>query len=192
MDHWIPLLQSLVWPVFVAVGIAIFYRDLRTLLDTARVRLDRGGAFKLGPGGIELGEIQATPRAAIAAESGHTGGGEIVRSDPRRIDGLPHTIYMSHWASRAPDLDAAGLRYYRIRIALDSDSVDELKGVERVVYHLHPTFKNPDRESKDGAKAFEIRTAAWGEFNMTAEIFRRGEAAPLVVERYINFLPPAV
>jgi hypothetical protein len=192
MDKWIPLLQSLVWPVFVTVGIALFYKDVRTLLDTARDRLGRGGAFKLGPGGIELGEIQSTPRAAIADESEHAEVGKIAGPDPRRIDGLPHTIYMTHWASRAPELDTGGLPYYRIRIALDSDSVDELKTVDRVVYHLHPTFKNPDRESTDQSKSFEIRTAGWGEFNMTAEIFRRGEASPLVVERYINFLPPAV
>lgn len=192
MHVWIPLLQSLVWPAFIVAGVAYFREDVRTLLDTTRHRLGQGGAFKLGPGGIELGEIQSAPRAAVAAGAGHEASTAIAAPERRRIDGLPHSIYMTHWASRAPDLDSGGLPYYRLRIALDADVIDELNTVERVVYHLHPTFRNPDRESSDRRSAFEIRTAGWGEFNMTAEIFRRGEPSPLVVERYINFLPPAL
>ncbi|HEY0779268.1 MAG TPA: pYEATS domain-containing protein [Gemmatirosa sp.] len=98
---------------------------------------------------------------------------------------------MTHWASRAADLDSGTFRYYRIRVALDAEELRMVDDVARVVYHLHPTFRHPNRESRDRSSAFDLRTAGWGEFNMTAEVYSKGNAAPLVIERYINFLPPA-
>ena len=80
--------------------------------------------------------------------------------------------------------------HYRLRIALDADEPELLDDVEKVIYHLHPTFKDPDRTVTDRRSNFEIGTAAWGEFNMTAEIFFRSGKPKLVVERYID-LPSA-
>ncbi|MBS1811640.1 MAG: hypothetical protein JST84_25995 [Acidobacteria bacterium] len=70
---------------------------------------------------------------------------------------------------------------------MDADAPRLLDEVEKVIYHLHPTFRNPNRESVDRQSNFEIQTAAWGEFNMTADIYFKGKSKPLIVERYINF-----
>ena len=97
---------------------------------------------------------------------------------------------MTHQAVRDPSLDRGGQQYYRLRIAIDADDPGMLSDVEKVIYHLHPTFRDPDRTSTDRESGFEIGTAGWGEFNMTAEILFRGGKPKLVIERYIDF--PAV
>jgi len=144
-------------------------------------KIRSGASFEVGPGGIKLGSEQAPPSAAgmMGASS----------KDTRNVDDLPHQVYMTHRAVRAPSLDFGGLQYYRLRISLDADDSQLLGDVEKVIYHLHPTFKDPDRTSTDRSSNFAITTAAWGEFNMTAEIFFSSGKPKLVVERFINFLP---
>ncbi len=181
MKDWIPLLQSLVWPV-VLVGLAIWFRrGTKRLLDAIGERIRSGAPFEAGPSGIKIGAVQAPPSTAKTL---------VPAEDTRAVEDLPHAIYMTHQAVRDRSLDQAGQEYYRLRIAIDADNPGILDDVEKVVYHLHPTFRDPDRTSTDRRSGFEIGTAAWGEFNMTAEIFFRSGKPRLVVERYIN-LPEA-
>lgn len=179
MKEWIPLLQSLVWPLFI-IGLAIWFRaGIKVVIIAIADRIRSGAPFEAGLGGIKLGAVQIPPTTANA----------IPIEDTRIFDDLPHSIYMTHHAMRDPSLDRAGFQYYRLRIALDADEIQILDDVEKVIYHLHPTFNFPDRTSTDRQSNFEIATAGWGEFNMTAEIFFRGGKPKLVIERYVNFLP---
>lgn len=181
MKDWIPLLQSLVWPV-VLVGFAIWFRDaVKQVLNAISERIKSGAPFEAGPSGIKIGAVQAPPSTAKSLAA---------VEDTRVVDDLPHEIYMTHQAVRDSSLDRGGQQYYRLRIAVEADEPEVIEDVEKVVYHLHPTFRDPDRTSTDRQSGFEIGTAAWGEFNMTAEIFFRGGKPKLVVERYIN-LPAA-
>ena len=178
MKDWIPLFQSLVWPIAL-VGLAIWFRGgVKQVLKAIGERITSGASFEAGPSGIKIGAVQAPPsvgKTLAAAE------------DTRAVDDLPHPIYMTHQAVRDSSLDRGGEQYYRLRIAVEADEPEILGDVERVTYHLHPTFRDPDRTSTDPQTGFEIGTAAWGEFNMTAEIFFREGKPKLVVERYINF-----
>jgi len=45
----------------------------------------------------------------------------------------------------------------------------ELDGVEKVIYTLHPTFPSPRRIVTDRQSKFELRTAGWGTFRIYAE-----------------------
>lgn len=174
MKPWIPLFQSLVWPVLITAVLVIFRSELRGIMIEIRDRIEHGASLKLGSGGIELGGIQARAQA-------------VPRPDTRHHGKLPNVVYMTHSAVRAPHLDSNNLKYHALKISLDADEPSILDGVEKVIYHLHPTFKDPDRSTIDRGEDFVIRTAAWGEFNMTAEIFFKNGDDPLVVERYINF-----
>jgi hypothetical protein len=148
------------------------------MLTAIADRIRSGASFKAGIGGIEIGAVQAPPsttKTLTAAE------------DTRTVDDLPHAIYMTHRATRDASLDRGGLQYYRLRIALDADEPELLDEVEKVIYHLHPTFRDPDRTVTDRRSNFAIGTAAWGEFNMTAEVFLRSGKPKLVIERYIDF-----
>ena len=177
MKEWIPLLQTLVWPVFVAALLFWGRSAVRTLIEAAGDRIRKGAPVELGPSGLKLGGIQS-PLPAPQVER-----------DTRKKDDLPHDIYITHWAWRDSTWDNAGKPYYRLRIALDADDVNTLQDVDYVIYHLHPTFRDPDRKVTDRTSGFAFQTAAWGEFNMTADIHFKVARAPLTVERYINFQP---
>lgn len=178
MAEWIPLLQSMVWPLFIVAVILRFRGSFAFILTALAERVRSGAPVEVGPGGLKIDEVQMPgPPAADTAP------------DTREVDSLPHTMYMTHQSRRDPTLDRGGFMYYRLRISLDADEPEMLDDVEKVVYHLHPTFKNPDRTASDRRNGFVIQTAAWGEFNMTAEVFFRSEKPKLVIERYINFLP---
>lgn len=178
MREWIPLLQTLVWPLFIILLIVWFRPTFVKILAAIADRIKSGAPIEVGPGGVKIGAVQSPAPAAT-----------IVAKDTRLIDDLPHKIYLTHQAVRDVTLDRGGYIYYRLKIALDADEPEILDDVEKVVYHLHPTFKDPDRIATDRRTNFEIRTAAWGEFNMTAEVFFRSKQPKLVIERYINFLP---
>ena len=178
MKDWIPFFQSLIWPLFL-IGLAIWFRaGVKTVLIAIAERIRSGAPFEAGPSGIKIGAVQAPPSTAKTL---------IAVEDTRTVDDLPHAVYMTHQAVRDARLGRGGLQYYRLRIALDADEPELLDDVEKVIYHLHPTFKDPDRTVTDRRSNFEIGTAAWGEFNMTAEIFFRSGKPKLVVERYIDF-----
>lgn len=55
MKDWIPFLQSLVWPTFIALGAIVFRGRLSAVLDAMRVRIERGDSFEAGTSGIKLG-----------------------------------------------------------------------------------------------------------------------------------------
>lgn len=178
MKDWIPFLQSLVWPLFL-IGLAIWFRaGVKTVLIAIAMSIRSGASVEVGTSGIKIGAVQAPPSTAKTL---------IAMEDTRTVDDLPHAIYMTHQAVRDVRLDQGGLHYYRLRIALEADERELLDDIEKVIYHLHPTFKDPDRTVTDRGSNFEIGTAAWGEFNMTAEIFSRSGKPKLVVERYIDF-----
>jgi hypothetical protein len=82
-------------------------------------------------------------------------------------------LYLVHSVT-GPRVDSDGMERRGIRVILDADDDDTLDKVARVVYHLHPTFSNPDREVKDRKNRFELRTRAWGEFNLSADVYFSG------------------
>jgi transcription initiation factor IIF auxiliary subunit len=47
---------------------------------------------------------------------------------------------------------------------------EELDGVDRVVYILHPTFPSPVQEVKNRASKFRLQTAGWGVFLIRATV----------------------
>ena len=77
--------------------------------------------------------------------------------------------------------------YYKIRIWLESESEEILDKVSKVVYHLHPTFPNPDRIVKTRENNFKLEEYAWGQFLLKADVFLYDVKDPIKLERYLNF-----
>jgi hypothetical protein len=50
-------------------------------------------------------------------------------------------------------------------------SDEDLNAVDRVTYHLHPTFVEPERTVTDRSTNFILRSEGWGEFNVGATVF---------------------
>ncbi len=170
MKELVPLFQTLVWPLALAIFLYWNREPLKRAVAALAKRIEEGAPVKAGA--VEIGVAPTLPTVPKG-------------EDPRQVDELPHDIYMVHTARRDRTLDTGDHEYYRVRILLEADTPERLDDVASVTYRLHPTFPDPVRQVTDWKTKFEIRTAAWGEFNMTAEmLFKSGEK--LVVERYIN------
>lgn len=145
-------------------------------------RIAEGSGFEAGPSGVKLSQIQ---RAATVVAVGPAtnkedeGGGSIAEQRPGRL-------YLVHTSRRDRQSSASGDPYYQLRIYLDGDSDEDLDLVQKVAYHLHPTFPEPTQVRTERQTKFEVRTKAWGEFNLWAEVFLRGQDKPLLLERYLN------
>lgn len=73
---------------------------------------------------------------------------------------------------------------FNIYIAGSDKDLDE---IEKVVYHLHPTFKKQTMESVDKENNFSIGLRVWGQFKITADIYKKGNPKPVTLERYLDF-----
>ena len=65
-----------------------------------------------------------------------------------------------------------GRQHFRVRLYIEGS---DLEKVERVIYTLHPTFREPRREITAGPN-FELVIWTWGLFNVGVEIYDKTEA----------------
>jgi len=192
MSEWIPLLQSLVWPVFIAIFLLLSHKYVVGILKSVSARIERGDPFEAGPSGISFG--QTGPKLTRLDEASEAGGaansamrsaslGKAEENIPARYEKV---TYLVHSVS-APRMDTDNVLRREVTVIVDADSDDILNEIERVVYHLHPSFPNPDRESRDREHRFGLTAAAWGEFNLSADVYFKGYQKPLTLFRYLNF-----
>jgi hypothetical protein len=195
MEAWIPLLQSLVWPVFIGLMILAFRGWFRDLLEVIRRRVESGSEVSVGPGGFSLGSAPKLDQPEAEAEAAP----EIFERYAEESKKIPSEQKKSalevsklfriiHSATLNPDMSKQqGRPYYTIRAWLEADVPDLLRRVEKVVYHLHPTFPNPEREIDDRDSNFAMTTYGWGQFNLSADVHFTDGSEPLKLFRYINF-----
>ena len=202
MTEWIPLLQTLVWPIFITIFILFARPQIVQILKSIATRIERGDPFQAGPSGLSLGSsepkltrldevdkveekpslsIEVNAETSISAEQRP----EIPQTSKSPIQ-YENVLYLIHSVS-APRVDTDGVERRAVQVILDADSESLLDNVEKVVYHLHPTFPNPDRETTDRKRRFELKTRAWGEFNLSADVYIKGYDEPLKVNRYLSF-----
>lgn len=210
MSNWIPFLQSLVWPVFLVVCLVCTRTEVKSILTCIKSRIERGDPLKIGTSGISLGESQRripldalptqskdqkTTNVEEATDSNKKDVYFLADDETKAIDTAKpsdsptqykDTIYLSHKVTEW-SVDSDGVPRCDIRVILVANRDDVLNKVERVVYHLHPTFPNPDREIRDREHNFELQTRAWGQFTISADIYFAGYKNPLTLHRYLNF-----
>jgi hypothetical protein len=193
MTEWIPLLQSLVWPLVLVLVLIRLKEPLGNLLKAIQERIVAGAEFEAGATGIRFGaapklaEIPSAVKAGEAATVGDTvRTGETPKPDKPPPDApTPDDIYLIHTARRDTKFDKGDAQYYRVRIYLDADDPGMLDDVSAVTYFLHETFKEPVRVVRDRQTSFELRTVVWGEFNIAANVlFKDGHE--LKLQRYLN------
>jgi hypothetical protein len=180
VSEWIPFLQSLVWPIFLSIFLFFIRAQVSALLTSIKSRIEGGDPFQAGPSGISLGQSDRKfTRLINESESAD----KLMTDTATRYKDV---VYLVHSVT-GPRIDSDGVERRGIRVILDADSDEILDKVERVVYHLHPTFPNPDREVIEHKRHFELRARGWGEFNLTADVYFNGYKKPLTLYRYINF-----
>jgi flagellar basal body-associated protein FliL len=176
MEPWIPLLQSLVWPIFLVVVLFAFRRWLNELLEVIKKRVETGSAVSIGLNGFSLS-------TAPKLESEEP---ESVGTTKKPVP--QDEYYLIHGATYNPRRSAEkGRPYYDIRVQLESDNPAALDRVSKVIYHLHPTFRNPVREITTRDNNFEMTTFGYGQFELRAEVHLKDTKQPILLSRYINF-----
>jgi hypothetical protein len=199
MTEWIPLLQTLVWPIFITIFILFARPQIIQILKSIATRIERGDPFQAGPSGLSLGssepkltrldEVNEKPSLGVevnAETSISTEQRPEIRQTSKRPTQYENVLYLIHSVS-APQVDTDGIERRAVQVIVDADSESILDNIEKVVYHLHPTFPNPDREVTDRKRRFELKTRAWGEFNLSADVYLKGYEEPLKLNRYLSF-----
>ncbi len=233
MSDWIPLLQSLVWPAFLAVLLLYGRAQVKTIMEQIAARIKAGASLQVGPSGLSLGQTEnkltrleettvadpdpigdasepnplerdpsddyvppePLPDPGLSAdydeeeqeeEYGKFDVPSYLIDSEEAITQYAKVTYLVHTVS-APQIDTDGVERRAIRVIVDADSSQILNDIERVVYHLHPTFRNPNREITDRHNNFALATRAWGEFNLWADVYFRNYEKPLTLFRYLNF-----
>ncbi len=179
MKEWIPFLQTLIWPTFLILILILARKHALTILRSISSRIEQGDPFQAGPTGISLGQ----------SDKKFTRMDEIPKNLAEGQNDNPtqykNVVYLRHTVAQ-PRIGTDLVERRPIQIIVDADSEDILDKIERVVYHLHPTFPKPDREVTDRRRSFILRTEAWGEFNLSADIYFKGFDKPLTLYRYLN------
>jgi hypothetical protein len=192
MDATVKLIQVLVWPIFLAVFLWIARHQVRAVLATLKQKIDTASTVKIGSSGLEIGaqlapdDTHRPPEPDKAPHTTTSKGAADIRGNVDSDAQLEPSIHVAHTAVRDPSLDRGSLEYYRLSIFLTASETD-LRKVSRVVYHLHPSFPDPDRTVSTRSNDFALETAAWGQFNLTADVYLRNSETPLHLGRYLNF-----
>lgn len=194
MKDWVPLFQTLVWPLFVAFLILKFAPQVRTFLTTFNQKLMDARSVDITKDGVKLSDFQAKEK--IDDKSSNVASPQLEEDIRRSLEETflskgsvagESEYYLRHSAKRDPALDKGGMQYFRLKFWLDADDSKTLADVDKVVYVLHPTFKNPVREIKDQQSSFAMNTYAWGEFNLKALVYFKNGRPQMELKRFIDF-----
>ena len=172
MKEWIPLLQSLAWPLFLT-GLAIWLRaSIKTVLIAIADRIRSGAPFEAGLGGIKIGSVVVPDRLESKAHLPITPTSEPNWLNRQRI--LDESSYgqklkgelRAYVAERQKQIDAmeAQLKTMEQRLSTQSISARDDEGFKKEMedYQL--------RVKKLNAQVQSRKALLLGEFN--AEIDR--------------------
>lgn len=103
MKEWIPLIQTLVWPVFIAIFLILCRNWVIGILDAIKTRIAGGSEFNIGPSGLSLGNApklaESTGKEELMLSKIETNNLESSSSstfDP--IQSLKESFYLIHGA----------------------------------------------------------------------------------------------
>ncbi|MFZ5819695.1 MAG: pYEATS domain-containing protein [Chloroflexota bacterium] len=190
MEAWIPFFQSLIWPLFLAVFLIANRKWVKDVTEVIKERIRKGSGFKTPVFELDNAAPKMEPEGPNPQELIEKFAYES-KEAPMRGSNLPlelaNSLYLVHTAEQTSSQDNLGRPYYLVRIQLAAAASSLLDSVERVVYHLHPTFANPEREVNSRVNNFELSLQAWGQFTLRADVYLKGSARPIPLTRYLNF-----
>ncbi len=79
-----------------------------------------------------------------------------------------------------------GYEWRLLTVWLSSFENNYLEKIEKVIYYLPESFANPIREKTNVDEKFLTSTAAYGDFNISAEVYLKNNKQPITINRLIN------
>ncbi len=194
MAEWIPLLQTLVWPVVVIGLVGYFRGTCFSILEAISDRIKSGAPFKAGP--IELGsiakELEKLPSAPQKAP------GAVREAEPsdwrhqraekyERVNGymLVHVYRPSSVPNQKYDVFLFIVRH---RKGTDGPPRREFEEIEKAEFFFGESWGNEVFAVVNAGGLIGVRTHAWGTFLACCRItFRDKQKQPIVLFRYVDF-----
>jgi hypothetical protein len=105
---------------------------------------------------------------------------------PPRRETTAASLRLKHRTEFWKESPLGGSDLYKIFVWVDAEPA-ALEAIEKVVYTLHPSFKNPVREILDRENNFQLLTNGWGEFEIQATAYFKNGDPPAAVSHYIDF-----
>ena len=188
---YVPLAQTLLWVGLIVGGGTLFRKQIHSLVDAVRVRIQTGSSIKAGP--IELGEdlrnLEKIPAASakpsVLAESGAVAVDRTAEAWSKARDALyasTRGVFLAHViepsSKQGQDFD--------IFIFLVRHKSTDFADVQFAEFFLGSYWENRifREEAKNGL--IGISTSAYGPMLCTARVhFRDGKVVEL--HRYIDF-----
>lgn len=79
-----------------------------------------------------------------------------------------------------------GTKIYNIKACIDSDVPGALEIVDRVEYHLHPTYKKRIQIKADYKDKFLLKELAYGGYTLIAKVFLKGKEEPIELQHLVK------
>ena len=195
VDAWIPLLQNLVWPLFIVVMVISLRTQLAQLGKAVTARVQGGSGLQLSVGswfqakldGLQdLAHISPASPAAGSESSGFAAWTEIRDTQPKESRGL-HLVHVIGPSDRGPewfDVFVYLVGHKRAEFDLPADMAD----VAMAEFFLGRYWGNtiyPVENNRDG-KRIGLSTSAYGPTLCVCRVhFVDGHTA--VLTRYLDF-----
>ena len=186
---YVPFFQTLLWVLLAVLGVLVFMKEFRAVLEAVRLRVERGSSLKAGP--VELGAdlrqleyvkpaggSESQPPAAPAPEATESNWAERrnqIYQDTRGVF-LAHVLEPSEYPDQRYDIFVYLIRH-------KSENFDDVDYAEFFFGRFwgNQVFRG---EPKDGL--IGVRTSAFGTFLCTCRVtFKDGYSVDL--HRYIDF-----
>ena len=164
---WVESAVSLAWPALVAVFLVQYRRLIKTLLQAAVARVQRGDEIKVGivTIGQSVGQLKLPSTGELMTDN---------------------HLALIHRSWRVPDRDREfGRPMYQIHVIVFG-TPEALRRVEYVVYRLEKAYPRPLQVGGPLNTNFELKELANGHSLIRAEAYVRDQAEPVRLSRFID------
>ena len=196
MAEWIPLFQTLVWPIFVIVIVFYFRSTCSTILQAIATRVESGASVKAGPTGFELGAITKDleklpdapqPVEKVAKSAEPTDWRHKRSEEYGRVDGymLVHVYRPSVLQSQKYDIFLFIVRHQK---GTEGPPRRQFEEISKVEFYFGESWGNKVFTAENTGGVIGVRTHAWGTFLACCRLtFKDEKREPIILYRYVDF-----
>ena len=79
------------------------------------------------------------------------------------------TVMIINTSQEAPE-SRPGRRWYNWSIHIETKPENAIEVIKKVIYHLHPSFRDKEVHIDNRASGFKLDGKGWGEFTITLDL----------------------
>ncbi|AOJ65422.1 hypothetical protein WJ32_23350 [Burkholderia ubonensis] len=200
MREWIPLLQTLVWPIFV-IGLALIFRSsFSAILHEIKERIKSGSPLEAGPRGFKLGGITKELEKLPDAPQKPTEPAKLrgISTEPtdwrqervkeyKRVDryALVHVYRPSTLPNQKYDIFLFVVRHQK---GTDGPPQRQFNEIAKAEFYFGESWGNEIFPVENTGSMIGVRTHAWGTFLACCRLtFKDTTREPIILFRYVDF-----